>query len=175
MNLLENEEMIQKKKKTKTIMIIIVSLIALLLIICGILLFLILKAEKETLKLSIDNSSKSFSSDLFVIEDGKVYVAIKDFASLMGYTAYNGDYKTKYSEDTTKCYISNTNETASYSLNSSTMYKKATINEDYEYFTIDEPVRLINNKLYVIASGMALGTNSIIQYNSDNNKISVLS
>ena len=175
MNLLENEEMIQKKKKTKTIMIIIVSLIALLLIICGILLFLILKAERETLKLSIDNSSKNFASDLFVIEDGKVYVAIKDFASLMGYTAYNGDYKTKYSEDTTKCYISNINETASYSLNSSTMYKKATINEDYEYFTMDEPVRLINNKLYVIASGMALGTNSIIQYNSDNNKISVLS
>ena len=175
MNLIENEEMIQKKKKTKKIMIIIVALIALLLIICGVLLFLIYKAEKETLKLSIDNSSKSFASDLFVIEDGKVYVAIKDFGTLMGYTAYNGDYKTKYSEDTTKCYISNTDETASFSLNDSTMYKKATINEDYEYFTLDEPVRLINDKLYVISSGAALGTNSIIQYDAENNQISVLS
>ena len=93
MNLIENEEMIQKKKKTKKIMIIIVALIALLLIICGVLLFLIYRAEKETLKLSIDNSSKSFASDLFVIEDGKVYVAIKDFGTLMGYTAYNGDIR----------------------------------------------------------------------------------
>ena len=175
MNLLENEEMLEKKKKTKKIMIIIVSLIVLLLIICGVLLFLIFKAEKETLKLSIDNSSKSFASDLFVIEDGKVYVAIKDFGTMMGYTPYNGDYKNKYSEDTTRCYISNNDESASYSLNDSTMYKKATINEDYEYFTLDEPVRLINDKLYVIASGAALGTNSIIQYDAENNKISVLS
>lgn len=175
MNLIENEEMIQKKKKTKKIMIFIIVLIMLLLIICGVLLVLIFKVEKETLKLSVDNKSTSFSSDLFVIEDGKLYVAIKDFASLMGYTVYNGDYKTKYSEDTTKCYISTTDETASYTLNSSTMYKKVAQNEDYEYFTIDEPVRLINDKLYVISSGMALGTNSIIQYDSSNNKISVFS
>lgn len=175
MNLIENEEMIQKKKKTKQIMIIIIVFIAILLIISAVLLIMIFKVEKETLKLSIDNKSTSFSSDLFVIENGKVYVAIKDFASLMGYTPYNGDFKTKYSEDTTKCYISTIDETASYTLNSSTMYKKVTENEDYEYFTMDEPVRLINDKLYVISSGIALGTNCIIQYDQENNKISVYS
>ena len=93
----------------------------------------------------------------------------------MGYESYNADYKNRYSEDTTNCYISSTDEIASYSLNSNTMYKKVPQNDDYEYFELEDPVRLINNKLYVTAEGMQIGTNSLIQYNENNNQISVLS
>ena len=175
MNLLENEEMIARNKKSKVIMTIIVILIILLLIVCGVLIYLINVEQKNTLKLNVDNASKSFASDMFVVENGKLYINIKDFGTLMGYEAYNGDFKTKYSEDTTNCYITSLNETASYSLNSNTMYKKVTNNEDYEYFELDEPVRLINNKLYTTIEGMQIGTNSMIQYNTENNQISVLS
>ena len=175
MNLIEEEEITQRSKHTKTIMTVIIVLIVILLIISGILLYLINKVQKETLKLSIDNKSTSFADDLFVIENGNLYIAIKDFGTLMGYSAYNGDFKTKYSEDTTNCYISNTNETASYSLNSNTIYKKVTDNADYEYFELQEPVRLINQKLYVSLEGMAIGTNSLIQYDSENNQITVFS
>lgn len=174
MNLLENEEFIEKKKKSKTIMIIIISIIAVLLILCGVILYMIFNIQKNTLKLTIDNKSTSFASDMFIEEGDKLYIAIKDFASLMGYQAFNGDYKTRYSEDTTNCYISNTNEMASYSLNSATMYKKTTLNADYEYFEMDEPVKLVNGKLYVLSDGMGKGTNSIIQYNSDKKQITVL-
>src|SRR5699024_4367706 len=104
-----------------------------------------------------------------------LYVDIKAFAQLMGYETYNGDYKAKYSEDTTNCYISSADEIASFSLNSNTIYKKAVVNEDYEYFELEQPVRLINNKLYVLEEGIEIGTNSAIQYNQAENQITVLS
>lgn len=175
MNLIENEDFIEKNKKTKTIMLIIVGIIVFLLILSGVLLYMIYNVQKNTLKLTIDNKSVSFESDMFVIEDNKLYIKIKDFATLMGYETHNSEYKDRYSEDTTKCYISNINENASYILNSNTMYKKATNNADYEYFDLKNPVKLINENLYVSEEGIEIGTNSMIDYNPNTNKISVLS
>ena len=176
MNLIENEEAIKKRKKAKIIMAIIIVLIVILLAVSVFLLYMISEVQRSTLKLNVDNKSTSFAEDLFVFEDDKLYVAIKDFGQLMGYTPYNGDYKNRrYSETTTECYISTPNEIASYSLNSNTMYKKASINDDYEYFDLEEPVKLINDKLYVIKDGIEIGTNCIIQYNASNNQISVIS
>lgn len=176
MNLLENEEMNKKNKNTKLIMVFIVILIFFLIGVSCYLVFVINDIQQNTLKLSIDNKSTSFDNDLFVIENGKLYIAIKDFGQLIGYTAYNGDYKNRrYSENTSYCYISSTNEIASYSLNSSEMYKKVSTNEDYEYFDLDEPVKLINGELYVIEEGMEIGTNSIIEYDDTANQITVFS
>ena len=175
MNLIENEEAVKKKKRAKIIMIVIIVLILILLVVSVFLLYQISEVQRSTLKLNVDNKATSFADDLFVFEDDKLYVAIKDFGQLMGYTPYNGDYKNRrYSETTTECYISTTDEIASYSLNSNTMYKKATANEDYEYFELEEPVKLINDKLYVIKEGIEIGTNCIIQYKSSNNQISVI-
>ena len=175
MNLIENEELIAKNNKTKMIMVIIIVLILLLLVVCGVLLYLINVQQRNTLKLNIDGKSTNFASDVFVIEDGKLYIGIRAFGEMMGYEAHNADYKNRYSEDTTNCYINNANEIASYSLNSNTMYKKATNNEDYEYFDLEEPVRLINDKLYTTIEGMQIGTNSMIQYDASNNQITVYS
>ena len=72
MNLIEEEEITQRSKRTKTIMTVIIVLIVILLIISAILLYLINKVQKETLKLSIDNKSTSFADDLFVIENGNL-------------------------------------------------------------------------------------------------------
>ena len=106
MNLIENEEAIKKKKKAKIIMIIIIILIVILLAVSVFLLYMIKEVQRSTLKLNVDNKSTSFTNDLFVFEDDKLYVAIKDFGQLMGYTPYNGDYKNRrYSETTTECYI----------------------------------------------------------------------
>ena len=175
MNLIENEEINKKSKKSKTIMAIIITFIILLIILSGVLLYMIYTVQKNTLKLTVDNKNTSFESDLFVIDGEKLYINIKDFAILMGYETHNSEYKDRYSEDTTKCYISNINENSSYLLNSNTIYKKATNNEEYEYFELEEPVKLINDQLYVIKEGMELGTNSIITYDNENNKISVIS
>ena len=176
MNLIENEESNKKNKNTKLIMILIIVLIIFLIGVSCYLAYTINSIQQSTLKLNVDNVSTSFDSDLFVIEDGKLYIAIKDFGQLMGYTPYNGDYKNRrYSEDPSDCYISSPNEIASYSLNSSEIYKKVSSNEDYEYFELSEPVKLINGELYVIKEGMEIGTNSIIEYDETTNQISIFS
>lgn len=103
MNLIENEEAIKRSKNTKRIMITIVVLIVILLVICFILLYMIAEVKKNTLKLTVDNKSTSFNSDMFLFEDDNLYIAIKDFGQLLGYTPYNGDYKNRrYSETTTE-------------------------------------------------------------------------
>ena len=176
MNLIENEEYNKRNKKNKTIMIVIIVLIIFLLIICGVLVYLINEVQRNRLKLNVDNVSTNFAEDMFIIDGDTLYVAIKDFASLMGYEVYNGEYKTtRYSEDTTNCYITNANELAAFSLNSNSIYKKVTANEDFEYFDIDKPVIRRNNKLYISSDGMQIGTNSIITYNAPNNQINVYS
>lgn len=176
MNLIENEEAISRNKNTKKIMITIVVLIVILLGVCVYLLYMIDNIQKNTLKLTVNNKSTKVSEDMFIFEGDNLYVAIKDFGELLGYTPYNGDYKNRrYSENTTECYIEIADEVASYSLNSNTMYKKETDSEDYEYFELEEPVKMINDKLYVIKEGIEIGTNSLIQYDSTNNKVSVIS
>lgn len=177
MDLLENEEFNKKRAKTKKLMIIIIVLIVLLLVVSMVLLYMIYEVQRTTLKVSLDNANvNNFASDMFIFEDNKLYVDIKAYAELLGYETYNGDYKSgKYSEDRNNCYITNQNEIASFTLNSDTIYKKVTGNEDYEYFDLEEPVRLINDKLYIIQNGIEIGTNSKIQYDASNNQISILS
>lgn len=176
MNLIENEEANRKNKNTKLVMLAIIVLIVFLIGVSCYLVYMINDIQQNTLKLSIDNKNTNFNDNLFVIENGKLYVAIKQFGQLMGYTPYNGDYKNhRYYESTTDCYISSPNEIASYSLNSDEMYKKVTTNEDYEYFDLEEPVKLIDGELYVIEEGIEIGTNSIIEYNQSANQITVFS
>ena len=140
MNLLEDEENVQRSKKTKMIMITIAIIIVILIIICGVLIYQIGNIENSTLKLVLNSQNTQFDSSMFIIENGTLYISIKDFAELLGYRTFNGDYKTKYSEDVTNCYISTVDEVASFSLNSATMYKQVQQQEmnaepyDYEYF-----------------------------------------
>ena len=186
MNLLENEEQVQKNKKAKIIMIIIAVIIVLLLVVCGFLAVQIGNIENSTLKLVVDNKSTQFDSNMFSFDNnGMLYINIKDFAEMVGYHTYNGDFKTKYSEDTSNCYISNgtdittSDEVASYSLNSMTMYKQVqqlgNNGEvyDYEYYEMDAPVKSENGILYATSEGMEIGTNCLINYNSSTNTITV--
>ncbi len=193
MNLIENEEQLKKKKMAKIIMIFIIVLIVLLLIISGFLAVQIGNIQNSKLKLVVDKQSKTVPENMFIIENGTVYINIKEFAEMVGYHTYNGDFKTKYSEDTTNCYISSgtdlttSEEVASYALNSATMYKQVqaistsgTVNKDttydYEYFDLDEPVQLMRNHgeaLFTTIEGMEIGTNCIIDYNTSNNTITV--
>lgn len=173
MNLLESEEINQKQKKTKMIMTIIIILIVLLIIVSAGLVYMIYNAQQNMLKLTVDGKSvSSFSSDMFLFENNKLYISIKDFAKLVKYESFNGDYK-QYSEDTTKCYIQNESEVASYSLNSNKIYKTLRAGTDYEYYDLEEPVKLQNNKLYVNAEGMKIGTNTAISYNAGTKQITV--
>ena len=171
MNLLENEEQVKKSNSTKIIMGIIIVCIVILMVLGGVILFQIQNVQKNMVKLTIDAKSISKISDsLFLIKDDTVYVSIRDFAELVGYKGYNGDY---VSESQSKGYIQNNYEEASYTLNSNKLYKKLLSTNDNEYFTLDETVKIQNNKLYMSLQGVQIATNCIINYDASNKKFTV--
>ena len=166
----------QEKIKSKKLMkIIIIALILVFLLSMGVLGAIFYLKNKE-LKFYMDGSKTSFQDDLFIFENGKVYVSIKDIAGKIGYSINNGEYKHPYSEDTSKCYLDNGYETVSYTQDSDSIYKVLIENQkneelEYEYYTIDEPVKLINNKLYVSSEGLEKGCNISFSYTENNNTI----
>lgn len=171
MNLLENEQQIERSKKTKTIMTVIIVCIILLMILSIIIIYMIQDIQKNTTKLTIDTKQiLSFSSDLFLFEDDAIYVSIRDFAELVGYKGYNGDYT---SEGLTKGYIRNDYEEASYSLNSTKLYKKLLDSNDNEYYNLKKPVKIQNNKLYMDLEGAQIATTCSIAYNEKNKQFTV--
>lgn len=189
MDELENEEKFNKEKSMKIIKILIIILVLLFLLIIGIG-FAVYYMKSKEFKVIIDGVQNSkIAEDAFVIDGNQIYVSIKDIAPFLGNYQYNnGEYK-QYSEDKTSCYLQNDYEAVTYSLNSSTIYKtvlsEETVNTtsksktstdtdtNYEYFTLDAPVKMINNKLYTTTDGISKGCNIYITYNSQANRVEI--
>lgn len=166
------EEKIKKVIKTTIIVLILLFIVTLLLTIY------VYSEQKKQLKVNVDGIDKAETmSQLFVLENDKIYVPIKRFAKAFGYETYDGEYKQNYLEDKTKCYIKDKNEVASYILGSNQIYKKMigenSNNSDYEYFELDEPVREINGELYTTVQGISRGCNIALNYYKDNNQIDI--
>ena len=163
----------EKDKKTKKLMIGITIAIIMLFVISIILFITIYYLNDQLFKFNVDGvKTKMTSSDLFVYEQDKVYVSISDIAPIIGYNFYNGGYK-QYSEDTNKCYLESTNEICTFERNSDTIYKTPTDKIDYQYFTIDEPVKRINNKLYITSEGLSLACNLKFYHEPEENTITI--
>ncbi len=174
MNLI-NDSLTEEQMKNKKIMKIIIIIIIVLAVLSAALFAGIAYLTTTKLKLSIDGKSLNPTSTMFSIsENGDVYVAIKEFAELIGYTSYNGEYKLISEEDNAKCYIKSTNEIASFTLGLNKIYKtKPGVTNNFEYYTINNVVKSINGKLYAPMDAMILATNSQISYNAENNQITV--
>ena len=131
MNLIdENIEKETEEKQKKVSKLIIIAIAVLIFVAIIIVVYSVIK-KKNTLTLSIDASNVSFPSDLFLMEDsklyteedGNIYISVKKLANMLqdvGY--YNDEYKVK-GEDTTKCHIKTENEYTSYISDSSQIYK----------------------------------------------------
>lgn len=175
MNMLENNETnFDKTKSMKIIKIIIVIIVLLFLLTIG-LIGAIYYLQSKEFKMYIDGRSiTTIPSDLVIIEESDVYISIKDFASYVKYTAKNGQYK-EYSEDLTSCYLESTDEIVTYSLDSATIYKKniSDKDSDYEYFTLEKPVKMVNDKLYATIEGISIGCNSYINYSAKENTLEI--
>lgn len=112
---------------------------------------------------------------LFLQKTGRIYVSIRDIAQYVGYEAHNGEYKIDV-EDTNKMYVEakDGTETTSFFLNSTTISKVApNTTDDYENVTIPEPVTSINGKMYIVGEGFIVGFNSLLSYNSEENRITI--
>lgn len=180
MNLYEESQFknASRSQDKKVIITIIVLLIVLLFLAIGII-FAINYLKKKELKLYIDGVKTSFSSNAFIIDENDIYVEINELAEKVGYVTNNGEYKHRFDEDPTKCYVDNNYETASYILDSDIIYKKLAENSssayksDYEYYQLSKPVKQVDGKLYTTLEGIAIGCNIATSYDSENNKISI--
>lgn len=163
----------EKDKKTKKIMIWIAIAIIMLFVISIILFITIYYLQGQLFKFNIDGQKVAMpSDDLFVYEQDAVYVSIKDIAPLIGYNYYNGGYK-QYTEDASQCYLESGNEVCTFELNSTTVYKTPVGQIDYEYFTINSPIKKINNKLYITAEGLCLACNLKFYYSQEENSVTI--
>lgn len=167
--------MAEKERKNKKIMKIIIIIIVLLLLVSIALFATIYYLKSKQFKFNVDGktiSSSSIASDLFVFENDKVYISLKDISSLINYNYYNGGYK-QYTEDTTKCYLESTNEVTTFEKDSDIIYKTPTDEVDYTYYNIDEPIKRINGKLYITSAGLGTACNLQMVYNKQANKITI--
>lgn len=162
----------EKNRKTKKIMIGITIAIVALFIISIILFVTIYYLKDQQFKFFVDGKKAASSTDLFVYEGDRVYVSIKDIAPIVGYKYYNGGYK-QYTEDNTKCYLENENEVATFEKDSNTIYKTPPEELDYEYYNIENPVKYINNKLYISSEGISIACNLKFYYEPEKNQITI--
>ena len=166
----------EEKEKNKKLIKIMAIALAILFVMSICILVYISYLQKKQLKLYIDDARINLTSDMIIINDDNIYISINDIAGKIGYAMNNGEYKEQYSEDTTKCHLTNKYEAASYIQDSDEIYK--TIISDieqsdveHEYFTIDEPVFSQNNKLYTTLKGLEQGCNLDCSYNNENNTV----
>lgn len=163
-----NNDQLKAKKWMKIIGIILV----LLFFICIGLIVFMYYWDSTQLKITIDGKANANLESILLIRNGQVYVPIRKFAQFVGYESYSGDYK-QYAEDNTKCYVQSTNEITSFTMNSEKIYKLLTKESDYEYFTINEPVEMINGALYISKEGAERAFNITFDYDQKQNKITI--
>ena len=164
----------EEQAKTKKMMRIIgIVLVILLLVVIG-LIALIYYMQSTQLKVYVDAKSKAKMKDIFIFDqNNNLYIPIRDFAEYVGYESGNGEYK-QYAEDITKCYVESKDEIASFSLGSNKIYKIILDgNNDYEYYEIDEPVKMFNNKLYTTIEGAKIAFNISMSYNQQKNLVNI--
>lgn len=165
----------EDQKKAKKWMKIIAVILVLLLLTCIALIGYMYYIQSTQLKISVDAKQVSSLEQVLIFDNGKVYIPIRAFASYVGYESSNGDYnQDKYTEDTTKCYVKSSNEVANFSLGSNKIYKTALDgSNDYEYYEIAEPVRMVNNQLCTTIEGAKIAFNIDMAYNQAENRVTI--
>lgn len=180
MNLIDNELDKGKEKNTKLIKIIVIVMAILIIIGIGLFSYLSYLQSKQ-FKFFVDKKtiqSHNYSSDLFYFEDdGDIYVSVKDLVNVLKQNSVkiefnNGSYK-DYTEDTTKCHIVSTDEVAGFEINSNKMYKVLIANGGYEYYTLNEPAKSINGKIYVSKEAVEIGFNVQFLYDKKSNSLRI--
>jgi len=163
----------EKERKSKRLMKIIIIMIVLLLIISVSLFGAIYYLKAKQFKFYVDAQimpNKSITNDLFIYNNDKVYVSLKDIAEIIGYKYYNGGYK-QYTEDTTKCYLESANEVVTFEKDIDKIYKTPNGELDYTYYTIDEPIKRINGKLYITSKGLQTACNLQMGFDKEANEM----
>lgn len=164
------KEQVNAKKWMKIIGVILIILLLIVAALIGLMYYI----QATELKISIDAKQNTKLKDVLIFEQDKLYIPIRTFASYIGYESNNAEYENKYTEDKTKCYVESSDEIASFSLGSNKIYKILTTDpNDYEYFEIDEPVKMIGDQLCTTIEGAEIAFNISMSYNKEQNRVTI--
>lgn len=172
MNLFENEELLKPKKqhnvKASTVIAVIMVI---LILLCFIVLGLIAYLKETILTITLDTKDAKDLKAIFVMEENdKIYIPIRKMAEYLQYETYNGDYIT-LSEDTDKCYIINSDELVSFTLNSNILTKVRA--GQTEQIKINEAITKINEELYITSDGAEDAFNFRFTFDKQKNQITI--
>ena len=180
MDLMENIPNNNPKKVTgiKIGFIIVVILIILLIIAAGAIWIYSQQILSSQFKFDLDGKRQSnYSESLFLFQNDKVYISIRDIAPLLGYNVYNGGYG-EYTEDKSKCYVNNSKEIVSFETNSDKIYKYSVTssgNSEGQSFDIDSPILSSGSNMYISSDGLVRAFNVRFDYNTENNEVLIFS
>ena len=176
MDLMENIPNNNPKKVTgvKIGFIIVIILIVLLMIAAGAIWIYSQKILSSQFKFSLDGKRQSnYSDNLFLFQNDKIYISIRDIAPLLGYNVYNGGYG-EYTEDKSKCYVNNSKEIVSFETNSNKIYKynvTGTGSSEGQSFDISEPILSSGTNMYISSDGLVRAFNVRFDYSTENNEV----
>lgn len=172
---LRSEEKQEKENKGKKIIIISIIILIALIILVAVALVILKNEENKKMKLIVDGKAKNLPNN-FILTDsdsGIDYYPVETIARLTGYEFYNGEYN-KYSEDKTKCYVECKDEIAMLELNSNTILKNNIDNkQNFNEYKVDNKIKSYGDSLYIAADGIKTAFNTVIQYRSQSNTISI--
>lgn len=173
MNLVGEQFVPNKPDKSKKVRTIILVLIILLIIgiISIVATLMLLKEEKMVVTLD-GKANNDLKSILLIDENNKIYIPIRDIATFLGYESYNGDYINR-SEDINQCYVETDEEVATFKVGSNKIEKIDNNTKQVTYFHIDEPVQMIDGKLYTTPDGIEKAYNVNFKFSANNKKIVV--
>ncbi len=172
MNLIEESfQQKEEKKKKRTKGIVLGAIIFVVLVIIAISCYLFY-VQSTTMRLILDGQSNESLKQIIYWDNGNMYFPIKEVASYLGYSSYNGEY-TQRSENQSKCYVQSENEVANFSLDSKTIYKLdlTTTGNDYETVEVEEAIFAEGGVLYASPEAIQKAFNVSIQYDQDANRI----
>ena len=172
MNLIEESfQQKEEKKKKRTKGIVLGAIIFIILVIIAISCYLVY-VQSTTMRLILDGQSNESLKQIILWKNGNMYFPIKEVASYLGYSSYNGEYSQR-SEDQSKCYVQSENEVANFSLNSKTIYKLdlTTTGNDYETVEVEEAIFAEGGVLYASTEAVQKAFNVSIQYDQNANRI----
>lgn len=166
----------KKVTKIKMWFIIVMVLIVILIIAAAAVWIYSQSLIKNRFKFYIDGTKQSkYEDNTFIYDGDKMYISIQDIASFLGYQTYNGGYK-QYTEDKTKCYITNAKEGVAFEANSNKMYKYnllETGNDESQAFTMNEPIKTYATNLYISSEDLARAFNIMVNKEQETNTFSI--
>lgn len=178
MDLMQDGPKTEKKTIKVKLWLAIVVVLIILLILAAIVIWLYsMKLKRTTFKVMINgaySANASNSDNLFIIQNGKVYTSISGICPYIGYMYYPGGYK-QYSEDRTKCYVTNQKEIVTFSsgFNEIVKYPIGDANSEPQSFEIEESATTRGDDLYIGEDGLKKAFNLLMSYDSATNTLEI--